>query len=106
MVLLETLLRKVNPKLLTFPFHLKTGTYVFAPYPSTDLSEAYRCTSGSAEQVPITKRASSPTTPCGTDRDPNHMGSDHRRAPLSPLFPLWRGVGMYSTVGWRLTGWG
>ena len=31
-VLLETLLRKVNPKLLTFPFHLKTGTYVFTPY--------------------------------------------------------------------------
>ncbi len=31
-VLLEALLRKVNPKLLTFPFHLKTGTYVFTPY--------------------------------------------------------------------------
>jgi len=28
-VLLETLLRKVNPKLLPFPFHLKTGAYVF-----------------------------------------------------------------------------
>ena len=32
MVLLEDLLRKVDPKLLTFPFHLKTGTYVFTPY--------------------------------------------------------------------------
>jgi len=32
-VLLEALLRKVDPKLLTFPFHLKTGTYVFTPYP-------------------------------------------------------------------------
>ena len=31
-LLLEALLRKVNPKLLTFPFHLKTGTYVFTPY--------------------------------------------------------------------------
>ena len=31
-VLLEALLRKVNPKLLTFPFHLKTGTYVFTLY--------------------------------------------------------------------------
>jgi len=31
-VLLEALLREVNPKLLTFPFHLKTGTYVFTPY--------------------------------------------------------------------------
>jgi len=33
-VLLEALLRKVDPKLLTFPFHLKTGTYVFTPYRS------------------------------------------------------------------------
>jgi len=31
-VLLEALLRKVNPKLLTFPFHLKTGTDVFTLY--------------------------------------------------------------------------
>ena len=32
-VLLETLLKEVDPKLLTFPFHLKTGTDVFTPYP-------------------------------------------------------------------------
>ena len=31
-VLLEALLREANPKLLTFPFHLKTGTNVFTPY--------------------------------------------------------------------------
>ncbi len=31
-VLLEALLKEVNPKLLTFPFHLKTGTDVFTPY--------------------------------------------------------------------------
>ncbi len=30
-VLLETLLKEVDPKLLTFPFHLKTGTDVFTP---------------------------------------------------------------------------
>jgi len=30
--LLEAPLRNVNLKLLTFPFHLKTGTYVFTPY--------------------------------------------------------------------------
>jgi len=28
----EALLRKVDPKLLTFSFHLKTGTDVFTPY--------------------------------------------------------------------------
>ena len=32
-VLLETMLKEVDPKLLTFPFHLKTGTDVFTPYP-------------------------------------------------------------------------
>ena len=31
-VLLETMLKEVDPKLLTFPFHLKTGTDVFTPY--------------------------------------------------------------------------
>jgi len=31
-VLLEALLRKVDPRLLTFPFHLKTGTDLFTPY--------------------------------------------------------------------------
>jgi len=32
-VLLERLLRTVDAKLLTFPFHLKSGTDVFTPYP-------------------------------------------------------------------------
>jgi len=31
-VLLEVLLRKVDPRLLTFPFHFKTGTDLFTPY--------------------------------------------------------------------------
>ncbi len=31
-VLLETMLKEVDPKLLTFPFHLKTGTDVFTLY--------------------------------------------------------------------------
>lgn len=32
-VLLERLMRTVDAKLLTFPFHLKSGTDVFTPYP-------------------------------------------------------------------------
>ena len=32
-VLLETLLREVDLHLLTFPFHLKSGTNVHASYP-------------------------------------------------------------------------
>jgi len=31
-ILLEVLLRKVVPRLLTFPFYLKTGTDIFTPY--------------------------------------------------------------------------
>jgi len=31
-VLLERLMRTVDAKLLTFPFHLKSGTDVFTPY--------------------------------------------------------------------------
>jgi len=38
-VLLEALLRKANPRLLTFPFHLKNGTYVFTPYEPKFLSK-------------------------------------------------------------------
>jgi len=40
-VLLEALLRKVDPRLLTFPFHLKTGTDLFTPYPKGGIGENY-----------------------------------------------------------------
>ena len=56
-VLLETLLKEVDPKLLTFPFHLKTGTDVFTPHhplsASNPICTALRLTSRNAAGVTI-----------------------------------------------------
>jgi len=38
---LEALLRKVDPKLLTFTFHLKTDTTLFTSYPLKSFWDSY-----------------------------------------------------------------